>query len=163
MGLIVCGFPGVGKSTLAKNETKYYPLVEFRDSDSSLFPRAGFPENYLHYIELAVRERGITFISTHKAVLNGLHERQISHVVVAPEPTLKMEYIARYAARGSTAQFVQLMLEKWDEFHADMAVHAHECRLSSLVYLSSGQTLEDVILGVSLIGADLVGRKEQGK
>lgn len=120
MTKVICGFPGVGKSTLYR-ELKEQG-VQILDSDSSTFDKASFPENYLTHIEMA-RLAGFTvLVSTHREVREGLHARNIPFILARPASTdQKQEYLQRYEDRGSPPEFVQLMDRMWDTFYDDVA------------------------------------------
>ena len=54
-GKVICGFPGVGKSTLFKElEDSDYLVL---DSDSSTFDKTKFPENYIEHIKEKTERR----------------------------------------------------------------------------------------------------------
>ena len=154
MSVVICGFPGVGKSTASKNLNG---SVEFHDSDSSLFPKSDFPRNYLGHIEGLMEEEGnkVIFVSTHKDVLQGLADKGINHVVVFPDASDKLTYIARYASRGSPEGFIRLIMDKWEEFLGDVYSHVSNCPFASGIVLGKGQNLSDVLLQASLMS----GRK----
>lgn len=114
--VIVCGFPGVGKSTLAQTLDGHYRVV---DCDSSQFSEdETFPRNYVDHIQ-QIRESGehdICFISTHDAVRLELKRRGIPYVLVYPVRASKVEYLSRYLKRGSSAAFVETLEDRWDAF-----------------------------------------------
>lgn len=113
MKLVVSGFPGVGKSTLFEQAGKRGIWIQ--DSDSSHFPKDGFPENYLDHIALHwTAGPGILMVSSHELVRDGMVRRQIPYVLVYPERDLKQEYLDRYTKRGNNEAFVKLLDENWD-------------------------------------------------
>lgn len=116
---VVCGFPGVGKSTLfAEAQAQGIKLL---DSDSSKFDKSQFPQNYIEHITQALADGYTVLCSTHSAVRQALHEAGIPFAIVAPlAHSQKDEYIQRYVNRGSPEAFVQLMEAKWDEFYLDV-------------------------------------------
>lgn len=170
---IVSAFPGVGKSTLCRDVeklTKDYhspftmkqdpiplpdsiSLVEgltdyVFDSDSSKFPKDGFPDNYVaHLIQLrAMYVRSTVLISTHAAVQDALYPsgvlKNTFSVLVIPHDELKDEYLKRYAERGSPEAFIKLMNEKWDDFIDSCLSRQHMFSLT--VTLSEGRYLSDI-------------------
>lgn len=121
--IIICGFPGVGKTTAANNRKNLL------DAESSAFSWVfdpekfderqrdpNFPENYIDYIEENMGEYDIIFASSHAAVREKLAARGIQYMIVAPRKELKNEYLIRYLKRGSDIDFIELLNEKWDEF-----------------------------------------------
>lgn len=47
--IVIAGFPGVGKSYAMRIDDGYNGIY-VRDSDSSKFPKDGFPQNYVEHI-----------------------------------------------------------------------------------------------------------------
>lgn len=136
--LVIAGFPGVGKSYLKK----LAPKGDISDSDSSTFPKDGFPENYLDHIESLRDKVAIILTSTHKEVLNGFEERGIPYVLVHPKPSNKKEYLQRYIDRGSPKEFVELLDNKWIEFMNDL----YDADPSLRIELGEGEYLKDKLL-----------------
>lgn len=119
MNIIISGFPGVGKTALY-NSLKDSCLVTILDSDSSNFPKDGFPDNYLKHIEKEYNEIGnlpkIILVSTHAEVRQGLREKALPYELVVPRHSLKEEYLQRYQERGSSQAFIDLMRDNWENF-----------------------------------------------
>lgn len=119
---VICGFPGVGKSTLFKKlKNSGFPIL---DSDSSTFDKANFPANYITHIKQALEEGFWVLCSTHTAVRAALAEAGISYALAAPtDRYLKDEYMQRYRERGSPEAFLKLMDEKFEEFVDDVWIN----------------------------------------
>lgn len=109
-GLVICGFPGIGKSTFVENNKSVL------DSDSSTFDKKKFPDNYISRIKEVVSDGKVILASSHDVVRNALIGEKIPFVLVYPDVLLKAEYIKRYEERGSPESFVKLLsanFEKW--------------------------------------------------
>lgn len=134
---VICGFPGVGKSTLFNTGLKC------TDSDSSKFDKADFPRNYIEHIKQQMLRDDLDyiFVSSHDTVRAALLREGITYTLVYPSLTLKDEYIKRYEQRGSPASFIKLMSDNWTSFIVSCA----EQTGCSRVVLRSGQYLADVI------------------
>ena len=117
---LVLGFPGVGKTiyyTQNKNRIKVL------DSDSSTFPKEGFPSNYMNHILSNIGKYDIIFISTHEVVRMALKKLDIFSndkvdevYLVYPDISLKDVYLERYKARGNDEKFIKIldvMFENW--------------------------------------------------
>lgn len=115
MTKVICGFPGVGKSTLFANRGD----LKVVDSDSSKFDKAHFPANYIAHIKQKLAEGCLVLCSTHAAVRQAFVDEGIDFVLVYPKRECKSEYLSRYVSRGSPAPFVYMMDEKWDFFISD--------------------------------------------
>ena len=136
---IICGFPGIGKSHLAKHN-------DWQDSDSSQFSwispgvrNPDFPHNYVQHIQTSGKNH---LVSTHKAVRDEFAKQNIPFVLCYPERQCKEEYIQRYRQRGSTPAFLQLLSEKWDEWITEME---NESRAAQHLVLQPGQFASDVL------------------
>lgn len=112
---IIAGFPGVGKSSLAK---KYPDLVT--DLDSGLFGKdkdGNKNENWLEdYYQAIIKqsENKVILTSTHKELLEKLQENDIPFAIVIPDINIVEEYLQRYKQRGSNEEFIQKIYEQWD-------------------------------------------------
>lgn len=149
MGMIISGFPGVGKSAIFKrSEAGDYCC----DSDSSQFSWAvkdgnkirnpEFPGNYVNHIREAKKHFQYVFVSTHAEVLDALIDADLCpKFVVAPARECKAEYLKRYVDRGSPKAFVDLLGNQWDSFLDQL----HARKDINVVELPSGKFLLDVI------------------
>ena len=139
MQLVISAFPGCGKSTVCKNaeslglrkgHVRYDeregvvidllsgPGVPVFDSDSSIFPKDNFPENYIAHIKEVLEKfpEVVVMVSSHENVRKALAEENIPFTLVYPELELKGEYLERYEKRGSPENFVNMMDHTWNKF-----------------------------------------------
>lgn len=139
--VIICGFPGVGK-TYAFDHAEELGL-KLQDSDSShfhwlyedddhefknpltnalgeKFVNPNWPTNYIQYIELTGREQEIKpdfiFVSTHDEVIKALKDKHFETYILIPSIRMKDKYLERYKERGSSDSFIELMDKKWKDF-----------------------------------------------
>lgn len=151
--LLICGFPGVGKSHLTQAVYESRDDRVITDSDSSLFPKDAFPQNYIAHLGNLIRVANESWrthyilCSTHAIVLKEFAAKQWRHYVVFPERGLKEEYLQRYRDRGSPEAFISLLNNKWDSFMDDLEAHvASNSEYAIPVRLTSGQYLSSVNL-----------------
>jgi len=113
-GKVICGFPGVGKSTLfnALKESGTKVL----DSDSSKFDKSKFPQNYIEHIQKSIDDGYTILASSHDVVRDALMDKGIKFTLVYPAIELKDEYLARYKERGSPEAFITLLDKNWDKW-----------------------------------------------
>lgn len=150
--LVICGFPGIGKSCIAHDR------MSIEDLDSSAFSwmwdkkepykrirNSEFPYNYGERIENLRKEVEFEYllVSSHEAVRKELKRRGIRYLVVAPRRELKSEYLIRYVRRGSTMDFIENLNNKWDEF-----IDSIENDDAPVIWLERGQYISDVIGGM---------------
>lgn len=97
-GYIIIGFPGVGKSTVAKDDTR------FIDLESSTFMVDGQRSEdwYKIYVNVAIDlvKQYNVFISSHMAVQNYLATLNYNNVIMAyPDKSLKIVWLKRLSKR----------------------------------------------------------------
>lgn len=105
--MIICGFPGVGKSVMAQQGN-------WVDLESTPFKK-----NWLLYAEVAkhMSDNGYNvMISTHKEVLDALEQIEARYTVVIPPITDKDTYLMRYDMRGNSYEFIRLLDENWERW-----------------------------------------------
>lgn len=107
--MIICGFPGTGKSTMAK-------FSRWVDLESTPFSRRG---QWLLYAEVAkhMSDNGYTvMVSTHKEMLDALEQIETPYTVVVPNVNDFNAYISRYKQRGNTEEFIQKISSNWNNW-----------------------------------------------
>lgn len=134
-GMIICGFPGVGKTELAKNK----PMVV--DLESSVYPKGDdWARWYVQDAIVGVRAGRVVLVSSHAEVREELSRlNRFPVVMVYPYVNLKEEYRKRYIDRGSSEEFVERMMLDWDSFLKEMRSNL----LFKHVVLSHGEYLSD--------------------
>lgn len=141
MKLLICAFPGTGKSTISKNAEKYglkkanirfderegvvYDILRepentpvVFDSDGSLFDKLNFPDNYIKHIQevLEWEDGAIVLGSSHDEVRERLREAEVPYTLVFPKRELKGEYLERYRKKGRAPEFISMMETRWNDF-----------------------------------------------
>lgn len=109
--MIICGFPGTGKSMMAR-------FSHWVDLESTPFKK-----NWLLYAEVAkhMSDSGYTvMVSTHAEMLNALEYIEARYTVVIPPITDKDTYMHRYDMRGNTDDFIRLLDENWHRWISDI-------------------------------------------
>jgi hypothetical protein len=107
--LIICGFPGTGKSTMAKSSN-------WVDLESTPFSRRG---QWLLYAEVAkhMSDNGYTvMVSTHEEMLEALELIKARYTVVVPPYQDYLIYRERYINRGNSLSFITKLSSKWVEW-----------------------------------------------
>lgn len=104
--IIICGFPGTGKSTFLEDFSGKY---ECYDNDSSNYDSKFFPNNYISDIEENIGKYDYIFVSTHEDVLDLLCKKGIKHSVFYPSKECKWNYIKNYTDRGNEAGFINCL------------------------------------------------------
>lgn len=96
--MVLLGYPGIGKTTLAKK----CPII---DLDSSrFFGKSNWVEKYCAFIK-GFNEEGINvFASCHKKVREELKRMGIDYVVVIPSMALRDQWVGKLAKRYFTSE-----------------------------------------------------------
>lgn len=112
MPQVICGFPGIGKSTMFKNKGD----AKILDSDSSTFDKSEFPANYIKHIQEKTAEGYTILASSHDTVRKALVEAGIPFVLVYPRLECRDEYLRRYQKRGSPQAFIDLLADNFNKW-----------------------------------------------
>lgn len=107
-GIIICGFPGIGKSAISNT------IPGVVDLESTPFNK-----NWDVYSDVALhmKEKGSTvLVSSHKELREMFREKHIDYVFVVPSRSLKDEYMRRYKQRGNNKEFINFISENWNSF-----------------------------------------------
>lgn len=126
--VVICGFPGVGKSHLFRNPGNYTFLDSDSFSFSWLYPEDGsdrmrhpqWPRNYIEHIESNLGEVDAIFVSTHKEVRIALQKSNIEFILVYPGLEMESEYIQRYINRGNQDAFIGLLRNFYQTWVSDL-------------------------------------------
>lgn len=105
--MIICGFPGTGKSTMAK-------LSRWVDLESTPFRK-----NWRLYAEVAkhMSDNGYTvMISTHAELLDELEWIEARYTVIIPDIEDIQTYMHRFEGRGNTTEFCKNVYDHWYEW-----------------------------------------------
>ena len=146
MTRVVSGFPGIEKTTLFDNGTRFLLL----DSDSSTFSWADpvkrirnpeWPQNYLRHILQNIGKVDEIFVSSHAEVRTALVDAGIKFTLVYPGLEMKEEYVQRYVSRGNAPAFVTLLQENYDAWITEL-MQQEGC---THIVLKPGQYLSDVL------------------
>lgn len=146
--MIICGFPGVGKTSVANNRKNIL------DAESSAFswnwnpeePQKGrernpeFPHNYIRFIKENMEKYDVILVSTHKAVRDALIYEGISFISVIPELNCKNEYMIRYLQRGSSIEFIEDLYENWARYIENIVDDGFP-----VIWMEKGKYLKDVL------------------
>lgn len=117
--MIICGFPGTGKSMMARDSN-------WVDLESTPFKR-----NWLLYAEVAkhMSDAGYTvMVSTHKELLEMLEQIEVRYTVVVPPISDEDVYVTRYDMRGNSYEFIQTIKANWKNWIHDIITHSSVLR-----------------------------------
>lgn len=105
---IICGFAGIGKSSLARNRAGVVDLES-----------TPFEKDWDRYTKVAkhMADNGYTvLVSCHKELRQAFQEKGIPYILALPPKEKRIEYIKRYKERGNDEAFVKMMNQNWEKF-----------------------------------------------
>lgn len=148
MSTIICGFSGIGKSTV---EQKNKRILDFESSsyshfylyDNKVSKNADFPKNYIDRLEklIETNEADYYLLSCHEEVRNELKARGLKYIIVLPYWECKNEYIKRWFRRGSDIDFITKMDKHWE-----VMINSCVKDTAPKIYLGEHEYLSDILI-----------------
>ena len=101
--MIIFGYPGIGKTTLATSDRLRLNIVDMViDLDSSFFSDLDDPfwyKRYTHLAEYISKQGYLVMISTHEKVVSSLKKSPEKKLIIVPSPDLKEKWIEKLDKR----------------------------------------------------------------
>ena len=152
-GLIIIGYPGIGKSSLGTMDSTNQNIIDF---ESSLFKIDGDRANNWHVIycrqAVSLAKAGfIVLVSSHKCVREELakyDQDDFVIVTITPSPKLKKEWIARLKDRYSqnpSAKNLAALNNAEDSYDEDIKDIASDPNFSHIYLESTNYHLRSII------------------
>lgn len=110
--MIICGFPGTGKTEMARKQ----PIRGSCWVDLESTP---FEKNWQLYANVAkhMSENGYNVMtSTHEELLKTFEKMRVKYTVVIPPINDKPNYLKRYLRRGDDKEFIDLIDKNWEKW-----------------------------------------------
>lgn len=130
--MIICGFPGTGKSTMAKSSN-------WVDLESTPFQK-----QWVLYANVAkhMSDNGYTImVSTHAEMLDALEQIGATYTVVIPPISDKDVYLHRYDMRGDSYDFIRYLDANWEKWITDIL--SKSSVLKTVVILPHGGNIKE--------------------
>lgn len=162
--IVICGFPGVGKTKYSSNFSVISDLFTVMDADSATYRKANESSNNLFDLTWTAKHWAVKYVSdikhkweqsespeysislryilvsSHKEVRDELKREGVPYIVVVPDKKLKREYLVRYLKRGDSLEYIDKIMDHWDEWLDD--IRKTEKRV---VILDYGEYLSDIL------------------
>lgn len=140
-GIIICGFAGIGKSSIQKH-SDLYTTIKYYDLQSHNFVKhPGWEKSYIDCACSLAKENDYVFVSTHDVVIKELMNRDVKFYIVYPYRYCKDEYMERFKQRGSDMEYIKRFMLRWDMFVNNIENLTHVNKIP----LRRGQYLTDVL------------------
>ena len=138
LGVIVCGFFGIGKSSV----TKYRPDISFYDLDATHFKKEPGWEKLYVDCALALRnDYDIVALKSSDKVMNRLTELGESFYLVYPNKFAKRDFMERAVRNGYSREWIQNFFSKWETYIEEV----EEEENAQKIVLQTGEYLSDIV------------------
>ena len=118
--LIICGFPGIGKSHYVKQNKQAIDLesTPFHFLEDGKTINQEWPNNYIDKVEQLLKDQKVKIIllSSHSEVRELLLIRGLFYYLIYPDISLKDEFVRRYRERGNNQGFIKKLKKHWEEW-----------------------------------------------
>ena len=141
--MIICGYAGVGKSTLAKE------VAGIMDLESTPFEK-----DWERYAKCAIhyhKNGYIVLVSCHKeireCILSMLAGDNTNVCTIVPNVADKELYRERYTRRGNTPEFIKVQMDNWVKWlDKSNAIEGERW-----IEMQEGEVLKDTLLRIGII------------
>ena len=142
---VICGFPGLGKSSAAG---KY-----IADLDSADFMGPNRWEEYEKAIKEQIGKVNYILVSCHPETRAILKNLGIHYYIAYPSRELKEEYLERYRKRGDSPEFTNLLSNNFDHFINSIESDDYE-DCTKIRIVKPGRYVKDVIDVISKLKSE---------
>ena len=162
MSMIIAGFAGIGKTSLAK---KYKNVIDIESSpykwDYSNMNitdiekvkgsvgrtvNPNFPSNYINKIKESIGIYDIILVWVHpEEILPLYEENNIDYVLCFPEMSAISIYEERFNKRGNSENYIRKVIDSYPERYKEFMENEHE-----KIILKGDETLEDALLKMGI-------------
>jgi len=114
MGVIVSGFPGVGKTFITQNHDTELKILDAEKECIDFFNSKNFNNEYISFLLKSIYDFDIIFIPYFQTLIESLLLHDVNCIIIYPCETLKTDYIKRFKKRGDCQEFLELVNQNWE-------------------------------------------------
>lgn len=137
-GVIVCGFFGIGKSSV----TKYRNDIKFYDLDAKFFKKQpGWEKIYVDCALALQNEYEIVCLKSSDKVMKLLNQLNEKYYLVYPNRYAKRDFMERAVKNRYPREWIEDFFSKWERYIEE--VEDEDC--ANKIVLQSGEYLSDIL------------------
>ena len=137
-GVIVCGFFGVGKSSV----TKYRPDVNFFDLDAKYFVKQpGWERMYVECALGLTNTYDIVCLKSSDKVMNLLNDLGEKYYLVYPSRYAKRDFMERAIKNKYSREWIENFFSRWERYLEEVEQEDN----ANKIVLQSGEYLSDIV------------------
>lgn len=138
LGVIVCGFFGIGKSSV----TKHRPDVSFYDLDASHFKKEpGWEKMYVDCAMALRHDYDVVAIKSSDKAMDRLNELGVSYYLVYPNKFAKRDFIERAIRNNYSREWIETFFSRWEDYIEEVEDEEN----AKKIVLQSGEYLSDIV------------------
>lgn len=112
--IIICGFPGIGKTTLSEMIRNKFKNLSVIDSEELHSDKLTFPKSYVENIKNSLNKINVILSSANPIVIEELINQNIWFTLFYPSLKRKNEMIELYKLRADNEKMIKYMSQNYE-------------------------------------------------
>lgn len=155
-GIIIAGFSGIGKTTLAKKYKNVIDLdaSEYAYDETDILdvdiekrkgeyrkPNSNWPYNYIEAIKKAVDDYDIVLVWDREDIIKEYLKNKLDFMICYPSKNDLENYVQRYKNRGNSDKYIKMKLNQYND-----RIKLYNTLNVQKIILNNNETLEDWLI-----------------